>query len=296
MKEAPTQYTLSNGVYVRSSDTVKTVPAGFYDVVDTPSSGFGLRPKSCVTDELILVKGTIADEIFEDLEPFMETSEKFKRFRLTHKRGYMLHGPGGTGKTSIGMMLAHRFIECMGGVVVFAPDAQSFYHGVSIMRDIEPGRPSLYLIEEADRIVNNTFCLSILDGELAINGAVFVAMTNYRGKLPSRITNRPGRFARVILIDAPPRAVQIEYLTRLAARDPKSMNGRATPKAIVDALAGIEMTMDHLREAFVSHVILGEKLPAIKARLKKMAKEAEQDDEDRFSGGDWWSPARPDDA
>lgn len=291
MSDAPTQYTLRGGIYARCGETMQSVPTGFYDVVDTGPPGFGLRPKSCVTDELILVNGTVADEIFADIDTFMDRRADFRDFRLTHKRGYLLHGPGGTGKTSIGLMVAHRFIERMDGVVIFAPDSRSFYHGVSIMRDIEPGRPSLYLIEEAERIVNNTHCLSILDGELALDGAIFVAMTNYKGQLPSRITNRPGRFARVVLIDAPPKAVQVEYLTRLAARKSLAMVGRSTPRAIVEAFAGMHMTMDHLREAFVSHVIFGERLSEIRKRLKRMAKEAQEDEEESFGHKDWWSPA-----
>lgn len=295
MKEAHMQYTIRNGTYVRCGGTAQSVPAGFYDVIDTgPAGGFGLHPKKCVTDELILVPGTVADEIFRDIDAFMDRREEFRRFGLTHKRGYMMHGPGGSGKTSIGLMIAHRFIEKLGGVVIFAPDSRSFYHGVSIMRDIEPGRPSLYLIEEADRIVNNTHCLSILDGELAIEGAIFVAMTNFKGKLPPRVTNRPGRFARITLVAAPPKPVQVEYLSRLAARAPASMNGRLHPFHIVEGLTGIHMTMDHLREAFVSHVIFGEDLPSIRERFEEMAKEPEGEDEE-FGNSDWWSPADPSD-
>ncbi len=293
MSDAPTQYTLRGGVYVRSAETTRAVPAGFYDVVDTGSMGYGLRPKSCVTDELILVPGTVADEIYADIDSFMAQQELFRRFRLTHKRGYLLHGPGGTGKTSIGLMIAHRFIESTGGVVVFAPDSPSFYHGAAILREIEPGRPSLYLIEEADRIVNNTHCLSILDGQLAPEGAIFVAMTNYKGHLPSRVTNRPGRFARVALIAAPPKAVQIEYLARLASRSPADMTGRRAPRQIVESLSGIHMTMDHLREAFVAHVVFGEPLTAIRKRFQRMAEEAaaeEGDDGESFGHTDWWSP------
>lgn len=295
MTQQALQYTIRGGAYVRCGTTAQVLPPGFYDVVDTGPTGFGLQPKTCVTDELILVKGTVADEVFQDIDTFMDRYDEFKRFRLTHKRGYMFHGPGGSGKTSIGLMIAHRFIEKMGGVVIFAPDSKSFYHGVSIMRDVEPGRPSLYLIEEADRIVNNTHCLSILDGGLAIERAIFVAMTNYKGQLPARVTNRPGRFARVTLIAAPPKPVQIEYLTRLAARDPEAMRGKSSPKAIVESLAGVHMTMDHLREAFVAHVIFGEKLPAIKKRLKEMAKEEESgDEEESFGHTDWWSPGESD--
>src|SRR5690606_8755834 len=103
--------------------------------------------------------------------------------------------------------------------------------------------------EEADSIIDDTTCLSILDGELSIQGAVFVAMTNYKDKLPPRISNRPGRFDRVVLVDAPPAAVQIEYLRRVEARVGENPDA---PEKIVQALEGIPLSLAHLREAFIS--------------------------------------------
>jgi hypothetical protein len=126
----------------------------------------------------------------------------------------------------------------------------------------------MYLIEEADDIVDNTHCLSILDGELSIQGAVFVAMTNYKEKLPPRIANRPGRFDRVEYVDCPPTAVQLEYLRRVEQR----VGGNpAAPEAIVELLTGLPVSMAHLREAFISYVLLKHPLAVIRDRFDKMA-------------------------
>lgn len=288
---APMQYTMKDGAFVRCGQTYTRLPSGFYDVKST-GLGMGLIPKDVVGDDLILMGGTVADDLVKDIEKFMDKKSLLESFGMTHKQGYLLHGPGGTGKTSLGLIVARRFLELTDGVVVFCPDAQSFYHGVAIMRDIEPGRHSLYLIEEADRIVNNTHCLSILDGELTISGAVFIAMTNYRGKLPARITNRPGRFRKVILVDAPVPEIQVEFLRRLAARNPAAMKGRSTPAQIVAGLRGVSLTMDHLREAFVSHVVFDEPIAKIKRRLQKMARDAAADEDsgNPFEGTDYWEP------
>jgi len=284
------QYALLGSTYVRCGRTAQSVPAGFYNVVDMGMRGYGLDPKPIVSDTLIDLPGTVADEIFDDIESFMSTAGIYRDFGLTHKRGYLMYGPGGTGKTSIGLMLARRFIAKTGGVVIFAPDAASFYSGVAIMREVEPGRPSMYLMEEVDALVVNTHCLSILDGELSIQGAVFVAMTNYKKRLPRRITNRPGRFARVTLISAPPMPIQVEYLTRLASRRPDLLVGKASPLSVVKHLEGVSMTMDHLREAFVSHVIMGESLDDIRDRFIAMASSDDEPDEDR-DDLNFWEPS-----
>ncbi len=266
------QYAARGGAYIRCGATRKKMEPGFYSVVDAGNQNYGLKPKVCVHDELIDLPGTVADDIFLDIDKFLQTAPRYSAFNLTHKRGYLFYGPPGSGKTSLGLMLANRFINNVGGVVMYIGGVGEFYHGVELMRDVEPGRPSMYLIEEADTIVNNTLCLGILDGELSIAGAVFVAMTNYKKRLPPRIANRPGRFDRVTFVDCPPEPVQIEYLRRVAARSPEDTSTFAdAPVNIVKALSGLHVSMAHLREAFISHVLMGVSLHDLRVRFEIMA-------------------------
>lgn len=270
MSDGTMQYMNQGGAYFRCGTTKRSMDPGFYDVIRT-QSGFGLQPRTTVSDELIDIPGTVADEIFADIDAFIASRDRYMRFNLTHKRGYLFYGPPGSGKTSLGLMLANRFINKVGGVVMYAGDYVQFVQGVNIMRDVEPGRPSMYLIEEADDIVDDTTCLSILDGELSIQGAVFVAMTNYKDKLPPRIANRPGRFDRVTLVNSPPPEVQVEYLRRIFERGPDMTLGRETPETIVQTLSGLPLSMAHLREAFISHVLMEMPLGTIRERFELMA-------------------------
>lgn len=279
-EDRPIQYSVQGDTYMRCGRTVKTLDAGFYDVVDMGHAGFGLQKKTAVSDDLIDIPGTIADDIFVDIDKFLQTKDLYVEYGLTHKRGYLFWGPPGSGKTSLGMMLARRFIDKVGGIVMYAGGYQEFYHGVGIMRDVEPGRPSMYLIEEADMVVNNTHCLSILDGELSIQGAVFVAMTNYKNKLPPRIANRPGRFDRVEKVDCPPEPVQLEYLRRVEARGSKNPEA---PQRIVEALRGIPVSMAHLREAFISHVLMHVPLDELRRRFMVMSGKLNDDGDENIN-------------
>lgn len=63
-EEAPIQYRMQGGIYVRCGSTWPKVPAGFYDCVNTGQSGWGLAPKEPVSDDLIDIPGTVADETF----------------------------------------------------------------------------------------------------------------------------------------------------------------------------------------------------------------------------------------
>lgn len=275
------QYQISGGSYSMCGETVKTLPPGFYDIVQS-MRGFNLAPKTVISDDLIDIPGTVADEVFNDIDSFLGCRQNYRDYGLTHKRGYLFYGPPGSGKTSLAMMLARRFVNVIGGVVVYIDDVSGFYNAVDIIKTVEPGRPSMYLIEEADNIIDNVACLGILDGEHSLNGAVFVAMTNYKDQLPPRIANRPGRFDRVIKVDCPPEVVQIEYLRRVEARGGKHPHA---PENIVKALSGIPVSMAHLREAFISHVLMGTALPEIRARFMQMAG-AEPPEPDQFG----WSP------
>lgn len=268
-EERAMQYTRLGGAYLPVGKTVASLPPGFYEVTSINGQP-GVVPKVVVSDSLIDIDGTVADDFFDDMNTFLDTKAAYEAYELTHKRGYLVYGPPGSGKSSIGIMLARRFVKRANGVVFFIADANSLYNAVNIMKTVEPGRPSMYLIEEADAIVNSIECLSILDGELSIRGAVFVAMTNYKEKLPPRIANRPGRFDRVERVDCPPTAIQIEYLRRVMMRRPEGLEVDL-PQKIVAALAGIPVSMAHLREAFISHVLMGTDLQVIRARFLQMA-------------------------
>ena len=276
----PFQYQKAGAAFVRCGDTFKSLEAGFYSVTNCGSYGWGLSPKPIVSDDLIDIPGTVADDIFVDIDTFLANRDRYMQYGLTHKRGYLFYGPPGSGKTSLAQMIARRFIEKVGGIVIYVSNYNELYHGVDIMRDVEPGRPSMYLIEEADNVVNNTYALSILDGELSIQGAVFVAMTNYKELLPPRIANRPGRFDRVMYVGCPPVAVQLEYLRRVAARG-DAPGGLEAPQRIVSTLQGLPLSMAHLREAFISHVLMGIDLLEIRDRFDQMAG-VERDENDQI--------------
>lgn len=278
LQEKPIQYAFEGGAYSPCGGTKPVLPAGIYRCEDLGWGRWGFKPESPTSDDLIDIPGTIADDIFTDIDSFLSIRDRFAAFGLTHKRGYLFYGPPGSGKTSIAMMLARRFVRDSNGIVVYIDDSEALENAVNILKNVEPGRPSMYLIEEADNFVDDPTCLGILDGELSITGAVFVAMTNYHEKLPPRISNRPGRFDRVEYVACPPPGVQVEYLRRVMDRAPTVALGKPTPEAIVQALAGIPLSMAHLREAFIGAVLMDVSLREIRRRFVKMAGSDDEQD------------------
>lgn len=88
------QYTEMGGSLYPCGKTIPRLDAGFYNIT-SGLFGWGVAPASPVSDELIDIKGTPADEIMEDIERFLATKERYKKAGLTHKRGYLFYGPPG---------------------------------------------------------------------------------------------------------------------------------------------------------------------------------------------------------
>jgi transitional endoplasmic reticulum ATPase len=146
------------------------------------------------------------DDVIEALEakvvlPF-EDSVLAAELELKPKRGVLLAGPPGTGKTTIGRALAHRlkgkFFLIDGTVVA---DSSDFFQNVhAIFERAKRNAPSVIFIDDTDLIFENKstgffrYLLTMLDGlESASAGRVCVMMTAMEaGSIPAAIL-RSGR-------------------------------------------------------------------------------------------------------
>lgn len=248
------------------------VPAGRVAVIfDMNGPKFYMRaPAHGNAERLEYLPGSPASVIVEDIRVFMKSRNKFAELGLGYKRGYLMHGPPGTGKSATCQMVIAEVIKEHNAIVLDNADDDHAQQQIDALRSLlGPNRLILVLLEEVEESIRNPRLLSTLDGTRCTN-VVFLATTNYLDKLPPRIRKRPGRFDRIVDVSEYPDDSRRAYF-----------GGRVDKgevEAYVKAAKGLPISA--WREILV-RVGMGGVTPAVAGReLREWLKECADDPED----------------
>jgi len=241
--------------------TVPLIPCGLYEIRWNSSVQSNTLIKQPIhVDELYELPSVEIQSILEDIECFWNKRDTYKTYNFVHKRGILLYGEPGCGKSGIVQLCVKHIIEKKNGIVINIKDEDEvryFSEFIPVLRSIEPDRPLIVILEDLDAIAgedrySTTKLLNILDGIKQIENVVYIATTNYPEKLQERITNRPSRFDRRYQVEMPSAEIREAYI-------------RA--KLTVDDLAKIDlpqwielteaMSLSHLKELVISVIVMG---------------------------------------
>jgi Cdc6-like AAA superfamily ATPase len=105
------QYSIEQGSNFRpSSKTINSLPAGLYKALeDTRGMYFG--KESLDMSELIRFPDSIADTVIDEFDTFWTKKDKYLDRGEAHKRGFLLWGPPGGGKTCTVSFIIQDFIK-----------------------------------------------------------------------------------------------------------------------------------------------------------------------------------------
>lgn len=166
------------------------------------------------TWEDLFLPSSIKDEVQSLVENFLESKDFYLKNRIPWKRGILLYGKPGNGKTSIirTVMSMYNFKP-----VTIAPGAndedvrEAFSYA-------EEQSPSLLYFEDLDSLLEKSVDISsflnLMDGISAKNGLLVIATANEVKKLKANITDRPSRFDRKFEIPLPNQEMAYIYLKR----------------------------------------------------------------------------------
>lgn len=237
-----------NGVnFYPSHTTVGGLPAGQYTISYSQGIGYFFVKSKLQTDDIFILEDSVTDDVMESMQTFWGSEEKYRSFGFLWKRGVLLYGPPGTGKTCTVQLLAAE-VEKLGGISVYLTDPH-YFAGLKTLRDIEPNKPLVLILEDIDSLINNygeSEILSLLDGEMQLDNVVFVATTNYIDQLPGRIKNRPSRFDVIRKVNFPSAENRASFLS---FKNPRIV-GTTELNDWVEASDGFSIA--HLKELIIS--------------------------------------------
>jgi len=151
-------------------------------------------------DSVILEDGA-AETIVHDMEQFLASEEWYASLGIPYRRGYLFHGPPGTGKSSFCIALAAHFGFGLSVVTLSDPKLTDAMLAKMLSRTRER---SLLLLEDIDCLydesrnakdaagVTLSGLLNALDGAQAQTGRMAILTTNYPDSLDPALV-RPGR-------------------------------------------------------------------------------------------------------
>ncbi len=262
----PVQYSLFGTGFVPTTKTIGKLPAGAYHVRFSQNVGVYFNTANVVTDTLIEFPDTQSDMVIAEIDKFWTLKKKFNDLGYLHKRGLILWGPQGSGKSSCISIIMKKMIN-NGGLVVIADSPQLLAEALASLRAIEPDRQVVVVLEDLDSIVRQygeSEVLAILDGESQIDNVCFIATTNFPELLNARITNRPSRFDRIEKIGMPSAESRAIYL--------KAKVGTTISPDGVDLIENTSgFSIAHLRELIIGVWCLDSPTLEVLKRLKKMA-------------------------
>lgn len=198
----------------------------------------------------------------EDFQFFIKSEGWFRKRHLTFKRGYLLAGPPGNGKTTT--------IRAMAGTQGFSAFTFDFTRQnnnsnsdlMNAFKIASKSAPCIFLLEDIDRIfcereekqkqvlVTRDGLLNCLDGVSQNDGMVVVATANHPEDLDEAILRRPGRFDRVVRFDPPDCSMRLRILNDLFDEEEEVKTESSFLPGLAEATDGFSMAS--MKELYIA--------------------------------------------
>lgn len=277
------QWTTGDGrIFVPASYTQDCLTPGVYEIKQCPNIGLYFEKIPVKTEGLIRFPQANSEKVINEIQTFWNKGDVFKEYGLNHKRGIILWGPPGSGKSCTIQFIMKDVVE-RGGIVIKFDHPRLFMEGMRAFREIQRNTPAVILLEDIDstlEIFNESEVLNILDGVNEADKVVFLATTNYPDRLGHRIINRPSRFDKRFKIDHPDEQSREIYFKFLIGENKIKELDIDIRKWVADTE---DFSIAHLKELFVAVVILGddyeeaiETLDSMKEQIKSNEYESNQ--------------------
>lgn len=175
------------------------------------------------SDQYLDLHNKVSMKIEKNLAKFISLRKRYKMLNLVHKRGYLLYGPPGNGKT---MLIKHIVQKYRESSYIFYIQDRIEWKILAQLRDMFRDADIFFIIEELTKQTGSEEIhelLEFLDGTFSWNHCAIFATTNYPEMLPANICNRPSRFDMVLQFGVPSDDVRKVYIEHFLGSCPKNL-------------------------------------------------------------------------
>jgi hypothetical protein len=255
------------------------LPPGCYRYFPSPypEKPERLVPMELRKDDLVKMPG-ITRQIVKDVRLFLENEAIYREIGIQYRRGILLYGSPGQGKSSILREIIRDEVP-KDSIIIFITELPSA-RMLKKLQEEEAARLKVIIFEELTSIIgrNNVHIepiLDFLDGETSLDRALIFGTTNYPEQLPGNIVDRPSRFDRLIKVGNPNKTTRKDLLTFYLSREPSNAEIEITEDMSVAAIKESAI-LSRLHKTTVEQAV---------AHLKKVHKIFEKDfEESELSG------------
>ena len=196
-----------------------------------------------VDPESVLLPAGAREDLLREVDLFCSGEAWYAAEGLPWRRGVLLYGPPGNGKTTAARMVASHILD-HGGAAFSYSFCQHCDDGdlSGAFEMASRAAPALLILEDVDALretqVTRGCLLGLLDGtEGGARGVFTVATTNYPEEVDPALVGRAGRFDRAVHLPEPDAGTRHAYLARWWAGRPPA----ALLAAAVEATRGLSI-------------------------------------------------------
>ena len=257
-----------NSYFIGRKPNTDSIPSAQYEIRSSMEQGVWLEKINVLTDDIFVFPDPIIDEILIDMEKFWSLRAKYAEYGITYKRGVLVHGKPGVGKSVLTNVLAKEITSKHNGIVINVSQLHTFIPIAHQLRALEPDKPILAIIDELEEFIYNNSTkdfLNLLDGNIQIDNVCCIATTNYIDRIEPRIKSRPSRFDIVYEVQYPsPETREFFIKRKLKEEDLKNID----ISTWVRDTKG--MSFAHIKELIISVIVMGNDYDKTIFRLKNM--------------------------
>lgn len=168
-----------------------------------------------VKREDVLLEEDLKTQIYRSIDEFfLGSGEFFRKYDIPYKRGILLYGKPGNGKTTMVKSIANSISAPVAYWQI--TEYTTSYSIKQVFETAQKMAPMVLVIEDIDSMPEcaRSVFLNTLDGATSKEGIFLIGTTNYPEKIDPALINRAGRFDRAYEIKLPDRNMRLRYLLK----------------------------------------------------------------------------------